>query len=175
MAPDVDAEEVFRLARAMTLKNAAAGLPQGGGKSGSVAGYTDARQLPREDLLTVPCDILLPAARPDSIHEGNVERVEARLILQGANIPATQAAESALHARGVVCVPDFIANAGGVICASVEYRGGSEAAALEKIADEIRRNTALVLERSRAAGEPPRVAAVRLARERVREAVGYRR
>lgn len=123
----------------------------------------------------MPCDILVPAARPDSIHEGNVERIQARLVLQGANIPATPAAERRLHARGVTVVPDFIANAGGVICASVEYHGGSESDALTAIAQRIRANTRAVLERSRADGVLPRQAAVALAEERVRRAMQLRR
>jgi len=146
-------------------------------ETGSVTGLkgSGAREIPLADLLTVPCDVLLPAARPDSIHAGNADAIGARLILQGANIPATADAEAALHARGVVSVPDFIANAGGVICASVEYHGGTEAAAFEAIADKLRRNTETVLERSRAGAVEPRRAAVDLARERVLEAAGYRR
>ena len=72
-------------------------------------------------------------------------------------------------------VPDFIANAGGVICAAVEYRGGAAAAAFEAIADEIRRNTEEVLERSAAERVLPRRAADAIARERVLEAAGYGR
>ena len=145
------------------------------GETGSVVGFPGASPISQAELLEVPCDVLVPAARPDCIHEGNQERIRARLILQGANIPATPAAEDALAARGVLNVPDFIANAGGVICASVEYHGGSEAAAFEAIADKIARNTREVLERMRSADSTPRAAAVQLARERVREAASYRR
>jgi glutamate dehydrogenase (NAD(P)+) len=72
-------------------------------------------------------------------------------------------------------VPDFIANAGGVICAAIEYHGGSQAAAFEAIAERIRRNTSAVLERSRQGKLLPRQAAVELAQVRVRAAQGYRR
>ena len=144
-------------------------------RSGSVSGYEGGQQISQEELFAVPCDILIPAARPDCIHEGNVDDVQARLILQGANIPATAVAEARLHEKGVVNVPDFIANAGGVICASVEYHGGNEAGALAEIGDKIRRNTRQVLESSRDDGIPPRKAAEALARARVDEAMSLRR
>ena len=72
-------------------------------------------------------------------------------------------------------MPDFIANAGGVICAAVELRGGTEASAFEQIAAKIRHNTEEVLKRSRDGGVLPRQAAVELAGERVRQAMAYRR
>ena len=132
------------------------------------------KKLKQADLFGLPCDILIPAARPDSIHKGNVNGIQAKLILQGANIPATPEIEKQLHERHVLIVPDFIANAGGVICAAVEYKGGVEKQALEEIAQKIRRNTEVVLMRSRQEGIPPREAGLTLARERVREAMSFR-
>ena len=63
----------------------------------------------------------LPAARPDVIHEGNVERLRARMVVHGANIPVTTEAEKRLAARGILSVPDFIANAGGVTVSYFEW------------------------------------------------------
>jgi glutamate dehydrogenase (NAD(P)+) len=140
-----------------------------------VTAYPRGRKLPVAELLTLPCDILVPAARPDCIHAGNADAIRAKLILQGANIPATAEAEAVLHRRGVLVVPDFIANAGGVICAAVEYRGGTEATAFEQIAQKIKHNTEAVLSRSRCDGIEPRRAAVELAGERVRAAMAFRR
>jgi glutamate dehydrogenase/leucine dehydrogenase len=128
-----------------------------------------------EDLIAVDCDVWIPAARPDVLDVGNAGRLRARLVLQGANIPATPEAEAMLHARGVVSVPDFIANAGGVICAAVEYHGGTETQAFAVIEEKIRTNTRAVLEQARAEGVLPRAAAEALARARVREAARYRR
>lgn len=108
------------------------------------------------------------------IHADNAREIKAKLILQGANIPATDDAEQILHKRGILNLPDFIANAGGVICASVEYHEGSEAQAFENIAAKIRRNTQEVLERSRDRGILPRQAAVEMANERVRTAMSFR-
>lgn len=144
-------------------------------KAGTVAAYERGKKISASELFTLPCDLLIPAARPDCIHAGNVNGIQAKLILQGANIPATAEAEEALHRRGVLVVPDFIANAGGVICASVEYHGGNEAQAFEQIAQKIRQNTETVLQRSRDERIEPRRAAVDLARERVRSAMTYRR
>jgi glutamate dehydrogenase (NAD(P)+) len=127
------------------------------------------------DFATVECDIWIPAARPDVIHERNVSQLHAKLVLQGANIPATPVAERMLHERGVWSVPDFIANAGGVICAAVEYHGGSQTQAFAVIEEKIRENTRAVLTESRESKVLPRQAAVDLARRRIAEAVTYRR
>ena len=141
----------------------------------SVADSTDGDILDRDAVIDIECDIWIPAARPDVIRADNVERLRTKLIMQGANIPVTEEAEAALHDKGVVAVPDFIANAGGVICAAVEYRGGTQAGAFQVIEEKIRRNTGAVLQRSGAEGITPRKAAVELARERVRAAMALRR
>jgi glutamate dehydrogenase (NAD(P)+)/glutamate dehydrogenase (NADP+) len=139
----------------------------------SVRDYVKAEVLSREQLFQVPCDILVPAARPDSIHDGNVKDIQAKLILQGANIPATEAAEKILHERNILNIPDFIANAGGVICAAVEYRGGTENNAFEAIAQKVMLNTRETLQRCAETGQLPRAAAMDLSRERVLEAMSY--
>jgi glutamate dehydrogenase/leucine dehydrogenase len=141
----------------------------------SIAHCASGAPLPPEELVAADCDIWIPAARPDVLHAGNAARLRARLVLQGANIPATPEAEAILHGRGVVSVPDFIANAGGVICAAVEYHGGTQTQAFAVIAEKIRENTRAVLERARAERLLPRAAAVDLARARVSEAQQYRR
>jgi glutamate dehydrogenase/leucine dehydrogenase len=140
----------------------------------SVARCASGTPLPSQELVAVDCDIWIPAARPDVLHGGNAACLQARLVLQGANVPATAEAEAILHARGVVSVPDFIANAGGVICAAVEYHGGTQMQAFAAIGEKIRENTRAVLERARAERLLPRVAAVDLARARVGEAQLYR-
>ena len=80
-----------------------------------------------------------------------------------------------LHQRGVLCLPDWIVNAGGVICAAAEYAGATRALAFGAIEETVRDNTALVIERSRETGDLPRVVAERLALERVRDAMAVRR
>jgi glutamate dehydrogenase (NAD(P)+) len=126
-------------------------------------------------ILDADCDIWIPAARPDVVREDNVGRLKARLMLQGANIPCTEGAEKALAARGMLVVPDFIANAGGVICAAMEYHGATRAQAFDAIAEKIRANTAAVLREASAAKRLPREAAVELATREVRKAMARRR
>jgi glutamate dehydrogenase/leucine dehydrogenase len=132
-------------------------------------------KLNSDAVIDVDCDIWIPAARPDVIHPGNVARLRTRLMPQGANVPCTPEAEGILHERGVLVVPDFIANAGGVICAAFEYRGGTERAAFDYIDERIRSNTRVVLEESRRDGALPRASAIRIAERRLRAAIQTRR
>jgi len=133
------------------------------------------KKLPLDAILDVDCDIWIPAARPDVLRADTAARIKARLVAQGANIPATAEAEKLLDERGVVVLPDFIANAGGVICAAVEYHGGTETAAMAAIEEKIRANTAAVLEAASRDKILPRAAAIRLAESRVRRAMALRR
>jgi glutamate dehydrogenase (NAD(P)+) len=141
----------------------------------SFADLAAARRVTPEDLIGIDCDIWIPAARPDVIREDNVDRLRAKIVLQGANIPATLGAERRMHERGILSVPDFIANAGGVIAAAVEYHGGTEKAALDAIAEKIAANTRAVLKTATDKGVPPREAALELARKRVERAMELRR
>lgn len=140
-----------------------------------VTEYTNAKKLDRDAVIDIECDIWIPAARPDVIHEDNVDRLRARLVIEGANIPITHSAEKVLADKGVLVVPDFIANAGGVICAAMEYKGATESAAFDAIEEKLRRNTRLVLDESRAKNILPREASVDLALTRVKKAMGFRR
>jgi glutamate dehydrogenase (NAD(P)+) len=141
----------------------------------SVGDYPDGERLACDAVVGIDCDIWIPAARPDVIHADNVGELRAKLVIEGANIPITCEAERMLHERGVLCVPDFIANAGGVICAAMEYQGATETAALQTIQDKLRRNTRMVLEDARKRAILPRQAAEDMAQARVRKAMGLRR
>lgn len=144
-------------------------------EGGRIRDFSAGEKHEREAVTTIACDILIPAARPDAIRADNAGGVQAKLIVQGANIGVTEKAEALLHARGVLCLPDFISNAGGVICASIEYHGGTQAQALQAIEEKIRTNTTMVLDRSRQLGIMPRQAAVAMAGERIRKAMKFRR
>jgi glutamate dehydrogenase (NAD(P)+) len=142
---------------------------------GRLTNFPNGQKLPSGAIVEVDCDIWIPAARPDVLHASNVDRLRAKLVLEGANIPITPEAEIRLHSRGVLVVPDFIANAGGVICAAVEYRGGDESMAMATIDERISANTRAVLEEAARTEAPPRQAAVALAERRVRTAMQFRR
>jgi glutamate dehydrogenase (NAD(P)+) len=141
----------------------------------SLRDYDKGAKLPADAILDVDCDIWIPAARPDVVRADNAARLRTRLMAQGANIPCTLEAEQALYARGVLVVPDFIANAGGVICAAEEYRGGTQRGAFDYIDERVRANTRAVLEESRRSQTLPRAAALALAERRVREAMQLKR
>jgi len=141
----------------------------------SVVDYSEGERRNIEDIVDIECDIWIPAARPDVIHEDNVDRLKTRMVVEGANIPITYGAEKRLHEKGVLCVPDFIANAGGVICAAMEYQGAGQAAALVMIEEKLRRNTLEVLETSSRDKILPRDAALAIARRRVQRAMSFRR
>ncbi len=82
-----------------------------------------------DKLLEVPCDILIPAARPNAVTDRNRDAVQARVILQGANNPVPSDIEDYLRRkRGTICMTDFIVNAGGVICCAVELKMDTDAA-----------------------------------------------
>jgi glutamate dehydrogenase (NAD(P)+) len=134
-------------------------LKRGGGSVVDLASGTKGES---GDIVETECDIWIPAARPDVIDEGNVDRLSARMVLQGAK-------------RGVLCVPDFIANAGGVICAACEYAGLTRSVAFDAIASKIRDNTREILTSARERGLLPREAAIELAREKVLVAMATRR
>jgi glutamate dehydrogenase/leucine dehydrogenase len=152
--------------------NALANHKKGGA---SVNTFPHGQSMEQDALVGVDCDIWIPAARPDVLTEKNVSKLKAKLVLQGANIPATESAEAWMHQHGILNIPDFIANAGGVICAWVEYSGGSERQALAAIEEKVRMNTLEMLERAERRNISPRAAALEMARRRVDEAMTYRR
>lgn len=143
-------------------------------RTGTVLDYPGGKTLPLDAIIGLDCDILVPAANPDVIDASNVEQVKARLILQGANIPITLDSEAELHQRGVLVIPDFIANAGGVIMAAMEYRRKNAAEAFSYIEEKIQSNTERVLYQVKKDQLLPRQAAEQLARQRIETAMQYR-
>lgn len=118
-------------------------------KTGRVTDYEHGKKMGTDAWIKIPCEIFVPAARPDVVDETNALELKCKLLLQGANIPVTARAERILHDNGILSVPDFVANAGGVICASVEYKGGTHKQAFETIEEKVRENTRDVLQLAR--------------------------
>ena len=89
--------------------------------NGSFAGYRDGDVVPSEEVLRLPCDILIPAALEGQITGENADGIAARIVVEGANGPTTPEADAILHDNGVVVVPDILANAGGVVVSYFEW------------------------------------------------------
>ncbi len=89
--------------------------------AGTVVGLPATRSITNDDLLALPCDVLIPAALGGQIHAGNAERVQARLVVEGANRPVTPEADDILSAKGIRVLPDILANAGGVTVSYYEW------------------------------------------------------
>ena len=88
---------------------------------GTVAGFPQAEAIAHDAFWDVPCDILIPAALEQQITAANAPRITARLIIEGANGPTTPEADDILRDRGVLVVPDVVANAGGVTVSYFEW------------------------------------------------------
>jgi glutamate dehydrogenase/leucine dehydrogenase len=88
---------------------------------GSLAGYDLCERITNEQLLELPCDILVLAAREDQLTSANADRVRASLVVEGANGPTTIEADEILGERGIPVVPDILTNAGGVTVSYFEW------------------------------------------------------
>jgi len=90
-------------------------------KTGTVQGFPGSKEITREDPITVDCDILIPAALENQITAKNADEVKAKLVVEAANGPTTPEADKILHEKGVIVVPDILANAGGVTVSYFEW------------------------------------------------------
>ncbi len=90
-------------------------------RTGSVEGYGSSESISNEKLLELECDILVPAALENQITKANVDRIKASIVVEGANGPTTPEADEVLWQRGVMLVPDILANAGGVTASYFEW------------------------------------------------------
>ena len=88
---------------------------------GSLDGYDRGERITNEELLELPCDLLVVAAREDQLTSANAARVHAGLVVEGANGPTTLEADAILAERGIPVVPDILANAGGVTVSYFEW------------------------------------------------------
>ncbi len=90
-------------------------------ETGSIAGYPHGQPIGSQDVLEVPCDILIPAATEGVITEANAERVQARIVTEAANGPTTPEADAILFKKDCLVIPDILANAGGVTVSYFEW------------------------------------------------------
>ena len=90
-------------------------------ETGSVRGFPDGEDVDKDEALLMDCDVLIPAARENVITSSNADRVQAKILCEGANGPTTFVADSILADRGVFVIPDILANAGGVTVSYFEW------------------------------------------------------
>ena len=150
------------------------------GRAGTVAGFEGADPIAEADMWALPCELAVPAALSGAIDEAVAERLGARVVVEAANGPTTPAADAVLARRGVVVVPDILANAGGVTASYFEWAQSRQGYAWDE--DVVASRLRSVLEagftavwaRAGALGVSLRRAAFALAVERVAEAIAAR-
>ncbi|MBI1971309.1 MAG: Glu/Leu/Phe/Val dehydrogenase [Candidatus Wildermuthbacteria bacterium] len=126
------------------------------------------KKIPREDFWKVPVDILIPASVTDVINDSNKRFIKAKLVVEGANIPMQERIEQELWKKGIMIVPDFVANSGGVISSYAEYRGYNPKQMFRTVEHKIIQSTREVLEKALKTGRNPRDIALEIAKERIK-------
>ncbi len=91
------------------------------GNNGSLEGYSGAEKITGEEILELEVDVLVPAATEDVINSGNAEKINAKLIVEGANGPTSAKADTIINDKGIMVTPDILANAGGVTVSYFEW------------------------------------------------------
>jgi glutamate dehydrogenase (NAD(P)+) len=146
----------------------------------AVQEYGGGRLLETGAELRLPADVLVPAALQDVIDARTAAAVQAKIVVEGANLPTRPDAQRVLAARGVTVVPDFVANAGGVVAAGFAMDARYSAfrpdpdAVFAAVSAKMRENTARVLAAARDRGTTAHEAAVALAQRRVRTAMEFK-
>jgi glutamate dehydrogenase/leucine dehydrogenase len=147
---------------------------------GTITEFEGAEEIQAEDLIGVECDVFIPAALGGMIHEGNADRVQCRMLIEGANSPTTPAADAILEDKGVYVIPDVMANAGGVVVSYFEWVQNlqhfrwEEREVNDKLGTIMRRAYREVNGRAKAEGIPLREAAYLVGIERVVQAARTR-
>src|SRR5215210_418014 len=147
---------------------------------GVVTDYEGAEHLPPDDLIEIECDVFIPAALGGMIFEKNADRLKAKMVVEGANSPTTPAADDILNDKGILVVPDVMANAGGVVVSYFEWAQNlqhfrwDEREVNDRLGRMMRKAYREVSARAKEAERPLRVAAYEQGIERVVEAAKTR-
>lgn len=144
-------------------------------KHGSLRGFTEADLIAAEDLLTLPCDVLIPAAVEGVITEANAGKLRCRILAEAANGPTTPAADRILEQRWneIFVIPDILCNAGGVIVSYFEWLQGmqsflwNETEVADRLFRILEQAFAAVIRRAKEERIPHRTAALAIGVERV--------
>ncbi|MBI4050296.1 MAG: Glu/Leu/Phe/Val dehydrogenase [Candidatus Doudnabacteria bacterium] len=141
--------------------------PAGLKKTDALDKYPKKFRIKPEDFWQLDADILIPASVTDVINKSNKNKIKAKIIVEAGNIPMTEEIEKELHKKGILVVPDFVANAGGVISSYAEYRGYNPKRMLELVEKKIKSSTTMVLKRALRQKKNPRAVALKLAQEKI--------
>ena len=150
---------------------------QSGNKT--IADFPGTRPITNDELLALPCDVLIPAALENQIRGDTVATIKAKFILELANGPTTPEADDVLFSKGIPVVPDILANAGGVTVSTYEWEQNlkgehwSEADVLARMKQEISAEALAIHARAQELHTDLRRAAFVLALERISKAMGY--
>jgi glutamate dehydrogenase (NAD(P)+) len=143
---------------------------------GKVEGFTGSTPVSNKDLLELPCDLLIPAALGGQITEENAKKLNCKIVVEGANGPTTPEADLMLHERGIIVIPDILANAGGVTVSYFEWVQGmmhlfwSEDEVNQRLEQIMGRACDQVLELATKSKLSVRMAALRIGVSRIAEA-----
>jgi glutamate dehydrogenase (NAD(P)+) len=188
----VAARELYAIgARVIAVSDQTAGLVDADGLDiaaieswvavhGALSGYPDAQEVGPADVLEVECEIVIPAAVERQITEDNAPRLQCGLVIEAANGPTTTAADAILRERGILVVPDVLANAGGVTVSYFEWvqdhqrYSWDELDVQERLRRQLRAAFGRVIDAADRLGTDWRTAALSVAIERVSEAARLR-
>lgn len=113
--------------------------------NGSVLDYKGGKISANKEILKSDADLMVTAAMPDLVKEADVKDIKFKVIIEGSNIPMTIDVEKMLAKKGIIIIPDFVANAGGVISSYVEHIGGNKEKMFKLVKETVCRNTTNVL------------------------------
>ena len=138
----------------------------------TVTAHDKGKVLGTKDIFELPVDILIPGARPNVITSENVDKVKAKIVSEAANLPIPYETELVLMKRGITVIPDFVANAGGVISSWCETEGIDAERMFKIVEEKVSNNTKVMLEHAeKIDGKDTRKAALEIAEKRVRDAM----
>lgn len=136
-------------------------------ESRPLSNYPQTAHIEPKNFWDVPVNVLIPASVTDVINKNNKDKVKVKIIVEAGNIPMSEEIEEELFKKGILIVPDFVANAGGVISSFAEYRGYNPKRMFELVERKIKKSTGLVLEESIKRNKNPRTVALEFAKSRV--------
>jgi glutamate dehydrogenase (NAD(P)+) len=143
-------------------------------ETGSVKNYRPAQECPRDEIFKMETDVFVPAASTDAVNMATASSLKTKLIVEGANIAITAKAEDALIQRGVLVIPDFVANSGGLIGSYTEFIRKTHKETFDIIKEKITSALNQVLDGFPKNHHSPREIALSLAKQKVLRAMQLR-